>query len=242
MGQLSQSQDLGAGLKSRHVTMLSIAGVIGASLFVGSSVAIAEAGPAVLLAYLFAGLLVVMIMRMLAEMAVATPDTGSFSTYADKAIGRWAGYTIGWLYWWFWVLVIPLEANIAAIILHSWVPGVPVWLFSLVITLALTGSNLLSVKNYGEFEFWLALCKVIAILAFIVLGAVAITGFYPYAEVRAAFRGCGITAALCLTASARCWSAMLITSVLVYGRGRSSPLPPPNRIPRINISCAPPTR
>ncbi len=91
MGQLSQSQDLGAGLKSRHVTMLSIAGVIGASLFVGSSVAIAEAGPAVLLAYLFAGLLVVMIMRMLAEMAVATPDTGSFSTYADKAIGRWAG-------------------------------------------------------------------------------------------------------------------------------------------------------
>ena len=106
MGQLSQSHDLGGGLKSRHVTMLSIAGVIGASLFVGSSVAIAEAGPAVLLAYLFAGLLVVMIMRMLAEMAVATPDTGSFSTYADKAIGPWAGYAIGWLYWWFWVLVI----------------------------------------------------------------------------------------------------------------------------------------
>ncbi|EFP9301574.1 amino acid permease [Shigella sonnei] len=183
MGQSSQPHELGGGLKSRHVTMLSIAGVIGASLFVGSSVAIAEAGPAVLLAYLFAGLLVVMIMRMLAEMAVTTPDTGSFSTYADKAIGRWAGYTIGWLYWWFWVLVIPLEANIAAMILHSWVPGIPIWLFSLVITLALTGSNLLSVKNYGEFEFWLALCKVIAILAFIFLGAVAISGFYPYAEV-----------------------------------------------------------
>ncbi len=87
-----------------------------------------------LLAYLFAGLLVVMIMRMLAEMAVATPDTGSFSTYADKAIGRWAavpsaGYTGGSGSWF-----IPLEANIAAIILHSWVPGVPVWLFSLVIT------------------------------------------------------------------------------------------------------------
>ena len=150
MGQSSQPHELGGGLKSRHVTMLSIAGVIGASLFVGSSVAIAEAGPAVLLAYLFAGLLVVMIMRLLAEMAVATPDTGSFSTYADKAIGRWAGYTIGWLYWWFWVLVIPLEANIAAMILHSWVPGIPIWLFSLVITLALTGSNLLSVKNYGS--------------------------------------------------------------------------------------------
>ncbi|XPE62746.1 amino acid permease [Shigella flexneri] len=70
-----------------------------------------RSGPGGIMAYLFAGLLVVMIMRMLAEMAVATPDTGSFSTYADKAIGRWAGYTIGWLYWWFWVLVIPLEAT-----------------------------------------------------------------------------------------------------------------------------------
>ncbi len=178
MGQLSQSQDLGAGLKSRHVTMLSIAGVIGASLFVGSSVAIAEAGPAVLLAYLFAGLLAVMIMRMLAEMAVATPDTGSFSTYADKAIGRWAGYTIGWLYWWFWVRLFrwkPISRRLFCIrgCRASRCGCSPV------ITLALTGSNLLSVKNYGEFEFWLALCKVIAILAFIVLGAVAITGFIP---------------------------------------------------------------
>ncbi|MFV2388784.1 GABA permease, partial [Escherichia coli] len=82
--------ELGGGLQSRHDTMLSIAGVIGASLIVGSSVAIAEAGPAVFLAYLFAGLLVVMSMRMLAEMAVATPDTGACCTYADDAIGRWA--------------------------------------------------------------------------------------------------------------------------------------------------------
>lgn len=231
MGQLSESHALGGGLKSRHVTMLSIAGVIGASLFVGSSVAIAEAGPAVLLAYLFAGLLVVMIMRMLAEMAVATPDTGSFSTYADKAIGPWAGYTIGWLYWWFWVLVIPLEANIAAIILNSWIPGIPVWLFSLVITLALTGSNLLSVKNYGEFEFWLALCKVIAILAFIALGATAISGFYPYAEVsgisrlwdHGGFMPNGFGAVL---------SAMLITMFSFMG-AESSLLLPRNPIRRI---------
>ncbi|UMX65504.1 hypothetical protein MJ588_06035 [Klebsiella pneumoniae] len=155
--------------------MLSIAGVIGASLFVGSSVAIAEAGPAVLLAYLFAGLLVVMIMRMLAEMAVATPDTGfPFPTYADKAIGRWAGYTIGcsytggsgsWLFRW-----KPISRRLFCI---RGCRASRVWLFSLVITHALTGGNLLSVKNYGEFEFWLALCTVIAILAFIVLGAVA---------------------------------------------------------------------
>lgn len=97
------SNDLAQGLKQRHVTMLSIAGVIGAGLFVGSGHAIAAAGPAVLLAYAAAGTLVVLVMRMLGEMAIASPDTGSFSTYADRSIGRWAGFTIGWLYWWFWV-------------------------------------------------------------------------------------------------------------------------------------------
>src|SRR5689334_18083283 len=89
---------LAPGLKQRHVTMLSIAGVIGAGLFVGSGHAIAAAGPAVLLSYLAAGTLVVLVMRMLGEMAVASPDTGSFSTYASRAIAPWAGFTIGWLY------------------------------------------------------------------------------------------------------------------------------------------------
>ena len=99
MSSTQSSNDLEQGLKPRHVTMLSIAGVIGAGLFVGSGHAIAAAGPAVLLAYAAAGTLVVLVMRMLAEMAVASPDTGSFSTYADRAIGHWAGFTIGWLYW-----------------------------------------------------------------------------------------------------------------------------------------------
>ncbi len=176
------ASELNTNLKSRHITMLSIGGVIGAGLFVGSGSAVALAGPAALIAYAIAGLLVVLIMRMLGEMAAASPDSGSFSTYADRAIGKWAGYTIGWLYWWFWVLVIPLEANVAATILHSWVDGVPVWLFSLLITLALTGSNLLNVKNYGEFEFWFALTKVIAILAFIALGTLALIGVLPKGE------------------------------------------------------------
>jgi GABA permease len=169
--QYPSSNDLEQGLKPRHVTMLSIAGVIGAGLFVGSGHAIAAAGPAVLLAYAAAGTLVVLVMRMLGEMAVASPDTGSFSTYADRAIGHWAGFTIGWLYWWFWVLVIPLEANAAATILHAWFPNVAIWAFALVITMLLTVTNLFSVKNYGEFEFWFALLKVLAIIGFIVLGA-----------------------------------------------------------------------
>jgi GABA permease len=178
-----KSEGLGQGLKQRHVTMLSIAGVIGAGLFVGSGHAIAQAGPAVLLAYAAAGTLVVLVMRMLAEMAVASPDTGSFSTYADRAIGHWAGFTIGWLYWWFWVLVIPLEANAAAAILHAWFPDVAIWVFTLVITLVLTVTNLFSVKNYGEFEFWFALIKVLAIIGFIVLGLAAIFGWMPNSQV-----------------------------------------------------------
>ncbi|XNM60239.1 hypothetical protein ACLK1T_19980 [Escherichia coli] len=134
--------------------MLSIAGVIGASLFVGSSTAIAKrarryywpiSSPRATGGY---------IMRMLAGNGGCHADTGSFSTYADKAIVAGPGYTIGWLYSWFWVMVIPLEANIAAMILHSSVPGIPIWLFSLVITLALTGSNLLSVKNGGIWSRW----------------------------------------------------------------------------------------
>ena len=179
----TDKNNLSHGLKSRHVTMLSIAGVIGAGLFVGSGRAIAEAGPATILAYILAGGLVVLVMRMLAEMAVASPDTGSFSTYADLAIGKWAGYTIGWLYWWFWVLIIPIEANIAATIINTYVPQMEIWVLSLVITLLLTATNLFSVKNYGEFEFWLALVKVIAIVAFIILGACAIFGLLPSAGV-----------------------------------------------------------
>ncbi|MGY4814655.1 GABA permease [Pseudomonas chlororaphis subsp. piscium] len=183
MSSTQTSNDLEQGLKPRHVTMLSIAGVIGAGLFVGSGHAIAEAGPAVLLAYAAAGTLVVLVMRMLAEMAVASPDTGSFSTYADRAIGHWAGFTIGWLYWWFWVLVIPLEANAAATILHAWFPDIAIWVFTLVITLLLTATNLFSVKNYGEFEFWFALIKVVAIIGFVVLGLLAIFGLLPTSNV-----------------------------------------------------------
>ena len=183
MSSTQSSNDLEQGLKPRHVTMLSIAGVIGAGLFVGSGHAIASAGPAVLLAYAAAGTLVVLVMRMLAEMAVASPDTGSFSTYADRAIGHWAGFTIGWLYWWFWVLVIPLEANAAATILHAWFPDVAIWVFTLVITLLLTATNLFSVKNYGEFEFWFALIKVVAIVGFVILGLAAIFGFLPTSQV-----------------------------------------------------------
>ncbi|MCO8162967.1 GABA permease [Pseudomonas sp. 21LCFQ010] len=175
--------ELAQGFKPRHITMLSIAGIIGAGLFVGSGHAIASAGPSAIVAYVLAGLLVVLVMRMLGEMAVASPDTGSFSTYADHAIGPWAGFSIGWLYWWFWVLVIPIEAIAAGVVLNNWFPQFDAWFYALSVTILLTLTNLFSVSKYGEFEFWFAMLKIIAIVAFIGLGLVALAGLLPNREV-----------------------------------------------------------
>lgn len=163
------------GLKGRQITMISIGGVIGAGLFVGSSAAVATAGPAVIVSFLLAAALVVLVMQMLGEMAVANPDTGSFSTYADRALGRWAGFSIGYLYWWFYILVIPIEA-IAAGEVVAGLTSIPSWIPALAVILVLTGSNLLAVRNYGEFEYWFSLIKVVAIVAFLVLGALAVLG------------------------------------------------------------------
>jgi GABA permease len=178
-----KQRSLQHGLTSRQVSMISIAGIIGAGLFIGSSNAIATAGPAILISYAMTGLLVLLVMRMLGEMAIANPNSGSFSTYASEAIGPWAGFTIGWLYWWFWVLIIPVEAIAGADILHAYFPGVPSWLFAFLIMLVLSGTNLISVKNFGAFEYWFALVKVVAIIAFIVVCSLAVFGFWPLAEV-----------------------------------------------------------
>ncbi|POX36882.1 GABA permease [Streptomyces sp. Ru73] len=158
--------------------MISIGGVIGAGLFVGSSTAVATAGPAVIVSFLAAAALVVLVMQMLGEMAVAHPDTGSFSTYADRALGRWAGFSIGWLYWWFYVLVIPIEAIAAGEVIGG-LAGVPGWLPAFAVIAVLAGTNLLAVRNYGEFEYWFALLKVVAIVGFLVLGILAMCGLLP---------------------------------------------------------------
>lgn len=163
--------------------MISIAGIIGAGLFIGSSIAIASAGPVILVSYAMTGLLVLLVMRMLGEMAVANPNSGSFSTYAGEAIGPWAGFTIGWMYWWYWVLIIPVEAIAGGDILHGYFPAIPSWAFAFAIMVLLACTNLVSVKNFGEFEFWFALVKVIAIIAFIVVGGMAVLGVWPLAEV-----------------------------------------------------------
>ncbi|MFF9863867.1 amino acid permease [Streptomyces sp. NPDC013953] len=176
----SQSADgLKAGLKNRHLSMIAIGGVIGAGLFVGSSGGIAKAGPAILLSYVIVGAMVVFVMRMLGEMAAASPNSGSFSAYADRALGRWAGFSIGWLYWFFWVVVLAVEATAGAVILEGWIPAVPQWGWALIVMVVLTATNLASVASYGEFEFWFAGIKVVAIGAFVVIGLLAVFGFLP---------------------------------------------------------------
>lgn len=175
----SQQGQLKSDLKIRHISMISIAGVIGAGLFIGSGAVINASGPGAILSYAFAGAIVVLVMRMLGEMAAAHPTSGSFSTYASDAIGPWAGFTIGWLYWFFWVVVIAIEAIAGAAIMQYWIPDFPLWLMALILTVLLTLTNLFSVKSFGEFEYWFSLIKVISIGLFLVLGLCVIFGWYP---------------------------------------------------------------
>jgi GABA permease len=169
--------ELHKGLKQRHLTMIAIGGVIGAGLFVGSGVVIQEVGPGAFLTYAATGVLIILVMRMLGEMATANPSTGSFADYARAAMGGWAGFSVGWLYWYFWVIVVGFEAVAGAAILTRWVQA-PLWLLSLGLMVLMTATNLFSVKSYGEFEYWFAGIKVFAICVFLGLGTLFVLGLW----------------------------------------------------------------
>ncbi|MFD7125078.1 MULTISPECIES: amino acid permease [Streptomyces] len=173
------AEPLSHGLKQRHLTMLGLGGVIGAGLFVGSGAGIAVAGPAIVVSYLIAGALAMLVMRMLGEMSAAMPASGSFSVHAERALGRWAGFSVGWLYWFLLVVVLAVEATAAAQIAHGWVPGIEPWAWVLLFMVVFTAANLTAVKNFGEFEFWFASLKVGAIVVFLVLGVLAVLGLLP---------------------------------------------------------------
>lgn len=176
--QATGDHGLRRGLKQRHLTMIAIGGVIGAGLFVGSGVVINETGPAAFLSYAVTGVLIILVMRMLGEMATANPSTGSFADYARQALGGWAGFSVAWLYWYFWVIVVGFEAVAGAKILTFWVDA-PLWLLSLALMVLMTATNLFSVGSYGEFEYWFAGIKVFAIIAFLVLGTLFVLGLWP---------------------------------------------------------------
>lgn len=167
-GVRSAETGLSHSLESRHVSMIAIGGIIGAGLFVGSSTSITQVGPAVIVSYGLAGLLILAVMRMLSEMACRHPTAGSFTELVRIGLGDRAGFICGWLYWYFWVVVVAIEAIAGAVIIAHWLP-LPVWLIGVCLLAILTGVNLLSTRSYGEFEFWFSLMKVIAIVAFILL-------------------------------------------------------------------------
>jgi GABA permease len=169
---------LRAGLRRRHMTMLAIGGAVGAGLFVGSGAVINAAGPAAVVSYAVAGLLVLCVLRALGEMVVARPVAGSLAEYARMALGPAAGFTIGWLYWYLYVVLVGAEAVAGAAILAGWT-GLPSWLLAAGLLVVMTGVNLVSVRSFGEFEFWFASIKVAAIVVFLALGVLYVLGLWP---------------------------------------------------------------
>lgn len=169
----------GRKLRSRHVTMITLGGIIGASLFVGSGNVIRAVGPAAVISYLVGGLLVYLAMQMLGEMAASRPAIGSFMEYARVGLGNWAAYLVGWLYWYFWVGVLAYEAVLGGETVHSWFPGLPSWLCSLLLIGLFVGTNVISLRTFGEVEFWLASIKVTAIVVFLGAGVLFALGLWP---------------------------------------------------------------
>ncbi|MET9801362.1 amino acid permease [Streptomyces sp. NPDC006368] len=162
------------GLGARQIQMIAIGGAIGTGLFLGAGKAISKAGPSLILAYAVAGLVIFFIMRALGELLMYRPVSGSFSEYAREFIGPFAGFVTGWTYWLFWVVTGITEVTAAATYMTYWW-DIPQWVSALVFTIILYGANLISVKLFGELEFWFSMVKVTAIIGMILICAGILT-------------------------------------------------------------------
>ncbi len=176
---MTENTGLRRTLRNRHMQMIALGGVIGAGLFVGSGVVVGAAGPAAVISFAITGFLVMLVMRMLGEMAVAYPTVGGFYEYSRLALGGLPAFLTGWMYWYFWIIVVALEAVAGAKILGHWWPAVEPWQFTFGLTVLFTLVNLLSVRSYGEAEFWFASIKVVAIVLFLAAGAAFVLGVWP---------------------------------------------------------------
>ncbi|MFC7364313.1 MULTISPECIES: amino acid permease [Bhargavaea] len=176
-------QELNRSMKSRHLLMLSLGGVIGTGLFLNAGYTINQAGPGgAILGYLVGGLILYMVMTCLGELATHMPVTGSFQTYATKFISPSAGFSLGWMYFVGSAATAGVEFTAAGILMQHWYPDVPVWIWCAVFMLLLFGLNALSTRGFAEAEFWFAGIKVLAVIAFIIIGALAIFGAVPLAD------------------------------------------------------------
>lgn len=164
-------------LSQRQLTMLAIGGAIGVGLFLGSSLTIRLAGPAVIVSYLLGALIATIVAYSLAEMAVVHPVAGSFGIYAQTYLNRWAGFSVRATYGTVQIIAIGAEVTAVAIYFGFWFPSVPQWAWVVLVSAGLVTLNTLQVSRFGEFEYWFALIKVLAILAFIGVGAALIVGW-----------------------------------------------------------------
>ncbi|NHC41134.1 amino acid permease [Bacillus sp. MM2020_1] len=174
----NNQQKLKKGLLPRHVQFIALAGMIGTGIFKGSSDTLAIAGPSVVIAYLIGGLLLFIIMAALGEMALAFPNL-NVQHLVNKAFGFQVSYIVGWLYWINWIIVTVVELLAAGSFLQFWFPTIPLWLLSFLCAAVIVGINLTQVKYYGELEFWFAGIKIIALIAFIILGFSLLLGIIP---------------------------------------------------------------
>ena len=158
------------GLKNRHIQLIALGGAIGTGLFLGSAGVLKSAGPSMILGYAVAGFIAFLIMRQLGEMIVEEPVAGSFSHFAHKYWGGYAGFLAGWNYWVLYVLVGMAELTAVGKYIQFWWPEIPTWVSALVFFVAVNLINTLNVKFFGEAEFWFAIIKVVAIVGMIVLG------------------------------------------------------------------------
>lgn len=168
---MKKESQMQRGLKNRHLQMIALGGAIGTGLFYGSASTISLGGPSIIAAYLICGIVIFLIMRMLGEMAVEEPVSGSFSYYANKYWGSFPGFMLGWNYWFSYVIISMAELTAVGIYVHYWLPDLPQWITALVCLIAITCLNLVNVRAYGETEFWMSFIKVAAIIGMIFLGA-----------------------------------------------------------------------
>ena len=169
-------EELSRQLTVGQLSMIAIGGAIGTGLFLGSSLSVHIAGPGVIVSYLIGAVITLLFMGALSEMAVAHPTAGSFGIYADRYVNPWAGFTVRYTYWACQCIAIGNEAIAISIYCQWWFPDTPRWLWVLAFSVALIAVNARSVSNFGWFEYWFSMVKVIAIALFIVCGGALMLG------------------------------------------------------------------
>ena len=168
-------------MSSRHLVMISLGGAIGTGLFLASGEVIAQTGPiGAIISYILGGLIAYMVMLCLGELAVHMPESGSFGSYAQQYIGPATGYTVTWLYWLTWSATLGTEFTAAALLMQEWFPHISMWLWTIIFAAVVFSLNMSSTRWFAESEFWLALVKVVTVVAFIILGLCAIFGLIQY--------------------------------------------------------------